>query len=97
MRFVIGAEMKSKYNTIIDIFLLQKDFYSKLTDKSMWLYIGIVFVGLRDVIFYILNPQNTKGFFITNLSLNFKTAAVLFITALIIGFVDVICFSYPVF
>lgn len=89
--------MKSKYNTIIDIFLLQKDFYSKLTDKSMWLYIGIVFVGLRDVIFYILNPQNTKGFFITNLSLTFKTAAVLFITALIIGFVDVICFSYPVF
>ncbi len=97
MRFVIGAEMKSKYNTIIDIFLLQKDFYSKLTDKSMWLYIGIVFVGLRDVIFYILNPQNTKGFFITNLSLNIKTAAILFITALIIGFVDVICFSYPVF
>ncbi len=97
MRFVIGAEMKSKSNTIIDLFLLQKDFYSRLTDKSMWLYIGIVFVGLRDVIFYILNPQNPKGLFITNLSFNFKTAALLFITALIIGFVDVICFSYPVF
>ncbi|ACL77278.1 hypothetical protein [Ruminiclostridium cellulolyticum] len=89
--------MKSKYNTFIDFFLLQKDFYSKLTDKSLWLYIGIVFVGLRDVIFYILNPQNPKGFFITNLSFDLKTASILLITALLIGFIDVLCFSYPVF
>lgn len=89
--------MKSKSNKIIDLFLLQKDFYSKLTDKSMWLYAGIVFVGLRDVIFSILDPENNKGLFINKLSFNFKTIVVLLITALIIGFVDVLCFSYPVF
>jgi hypothetical protein len=89
--------MKTKYNRFIDLFLLQKDFYSRLTDKSLWLYIGIVFVGIRDVAFNVLNTSSTTSVLRGNLSMDFRTMAALLVTALIIGLVDVLSFSYPVF
>lgn len=88
--------MKFKTTKIIDFFLLQKDFYSKLTDKSMWLYIGIALVGIRDVVLGVIgrNIDTSDNIYI---SLNARTAAILLITALVIGLADTLCFSYPIF
>ena len=88
--------MKFKTSKIIDFFLLQKDFYSKLTDKNMWLYIGIALVGIRDVGMGVLGI-NFNAPDKTGIVFNIKTGALLFLAALVIGLVDVICFSYPVF
>lgn len=88
--------MKFKSSKIIDFFLLTKDFYSKLTDKNMWLYIGIALVGIRDVSLGVLGVN----FDITDkmsVTINIRTGAILFLAALIIGLIDVICFSYPIF
>lgn len=88
--------MKFKTTKIIDFFLLQKDFYSKLTDKSMWLYIGIALVGIRDVVLSVLgkNIDTSDNVYI---QLDLRTAAILFAVAMIIGLVDTMCFSYPIF
>lgn len=88
--------MKFKTTPIIDFFLLQKDFYSKLTDKSMWLYIGIALIGIRDVGLGIIgtNINTADGI---SISYNVRTALILFITALVIGMIDAMCFSYPIF
>ncbi len=88
--------MKFRSSKIIDFFLLQKDFYSKLNDKKMWLYIGIALVGLRDVGLGVIG-MNFDPSAKTHVALNIRTGAILFIAALLIGFIDVICFSYPVF
>jgi len=85
--------MKSKSSKIIDFFLLKKDFYSKLTDKSMWLYIGLALVGIRDVLFAIIgNADYSK-----NIQINIKTIGILLVMVSVIGLVDAISFSYPVF
>lgn len=89
--------MKFKSSKIIDFFLLKKDFYSKLTDKSMWLYIGIALVGIRDVVFSIIGMNATNTDYSKIIEFNFKTIGVLLVTVLAIGLVDVISFSYPIF
>ncbi|MHB8064005.1 MAG: hypothetical protein ACYDG2_15475 [Ruminiclostridium sp.] len=89
--------MKLKSNKIIDFFLLKKDFYSKLTDKIMWLYIGIVVLGIRDVIFFILGMNSTGTNYSRSLQFNVKTIGILLVAVLVIGLVDAICFSYPIF
>ena len=89
--------MKLKSSKIIDIFLLKKDFYSKLTDKSMWLYIGIALVGIRDVVSTIIVRNSNNTDLSNKVQLNFKTIGILLVTALVIGLIDVICFSYPIF
>ena len=89
--------MKLKSSKVIDFFLLKKDFYSKLTDKSMWLYIGIAFVGVRDAVFAILGMNSNNTEVNNKILFNFKTIGILLVTALIIGLIDVISFSYPAF
>ncbi|QNU67471.1 hypothetical protein EHE19_002790 [Ruminiclostridium herbifermentans] len=89
--------MKLNFNKLIDFFLLKKDFYSKLNDKIMWLYVGIVFVGLRDVFFVALNMNSNNAEFKNNFILDFKSIGMLILTALVVGFLDLIAFSYPAF
>jgi hypothetical protein len=89
--------MKLKSSKIIDFFLLKKDFYSKLTDKSMWLYIGIALVGIRDVVLAIIGMNYNNTGLSNKIQLNVKTIGILLITALVIGLIDAICFSYPIF
>jgi len=89
--------MKLKSSTVIDFFLLKKDFYSKLNDKSMWLYIGIVLVGIRDVAFALFGSNSSSTDYSKIINFNIKTIGLLFLTALAIGLVDALCFSYPVF
>ncbi len=85
-----------KLKRIIDFFLLKKDFYARLNDKNMWLYIGIALVGIRDVGLGVLGLNISP---IESSAINFtlKTCAILFLAALVIGLIDVICFSYPIF
>lgn len=89
--------MKLDFNKIIDFFLLKRDFYSKLNDKIMWLYVGIVFVGLRDVFFVALNLYSKNVDFKNNFAFDFETTGMLVLTALVVGFLDLIAFSYPAF
>lgn len=89
--------MKLKSSKIIDFFLLKKDFYSKLTDKSMWLYIGIALVGIRDVVFAIISMNASNVDYSKNIQFNVKTIGILLLTAIVIGLVDAISFSYPIF
>lgn len=89
--------MNSKFSRIIDFFLLKKDFYSKLTDKSMWLYIGIALLGIRDVVFAVLGMNYSDAETKSAVHYDIKIVAMLFVTALVIGLVDAISFSYPVF
>lgn len=89
--------MKLGFGKVIDFFLLQKDFYSRLTDKSMWLYIGIAFVGIRNVFFSILMMRANNVEFSEGFHLDVRTISILLATALIIGLFDVISFSYPIF
>ncbi len=89
--------MKLNFNRIIDLFLLKKDFYSKLNDKIMWLYVGIVFVGLRNVFFVAVNMISSNEDSKNNFVLDFKTTGILILTVLVVGFIDLIAFSYPAF
>jgi hypothetical protein len=89
--------MKLKFNNVIDFFLLQKDFYAKLTDKSIWLYIGIVFLGIRDISFYMFGMNSNNINYSNQIQFDIKTIAILLATILLIGFIDAIAFSYPVF
>jgi hypothetical protein len=89
--------MKSKTSKIIDFFLLKKDFYAKLTDKSMWLYIGIALVGIRDIVFAIIGMNYNNADISNKIQFNVKTIGILLVTALVIGLVDAISFSYPIF
>lgn len=88
--------MKLKTSKVIDFFLLQKDFYSKLNDKNMWLYIGIILVGIRDVGLGVLG-LGMASVDKTVISFNLKTGAVLLAAVILIGLIDVVCFSYPIF
>jgi len=89
--------MKLKSSKIIDFFLLKKDFYSKLTDKSMWLYIGIALVGIRDIGFAIIGMNSSTIDKSNNIQFSIKTVGILLVAAVVIGLVDVISFSYPIF
>lgn len=89
--------MKLKFSNIIDFFLLPKDIYSRLTDKGMWLYIGIFFVGVRDVVLSLVGTSLSDNNFYSELHFDMRVIAVLLLTVLVIGFLDVISFSYPIF
>lgn len=89
--------MKLNFNKLMDFFLLKKDFYSKLNDKTLWLYIGIAFVGLRDVFFATITIGSNNVYFRNNLEFSFRTIGILILAALVVGFVDVISFAYPAF
>jgi len=82
---------------LLDIFLLPRRLYQNLTDRKLPLYLGILFVGLADLALPHLKENYIKLF--ANKSLNALLCnvilAVLF--AVVIGLVDVIFFSVPLF
>lgn len=81
--------------SIWDILLLPKGVYQRLTDNKLTLYLGILFVGFVDVLFPLLTGEGlfygkTQQSIIFNIVL-----ACAFVV--IIGLIDVISFSYPLF
>ena len=88
--------MKSN-KKFLDYFLLPKDYYAKLTDKSFWLYIGIAAVGFRDVLLAILGLLSSNEQFKDTFALSLRSIAILLLSIIVIGFIDVLCFSYPAY
>ena len=88
--------MKSN-KKFLDYFLLPKDYYAKLTDKSFWLYIGIAAVGIRDVLLAILGLLSSNEQFNDTFAFSLRSIGILLLSIIVIGFIDVLCFSYPAF
>ncbi|MCX7749355.1 MAG: hypothetical protein N2645_21055 [Clostridia bacterium] len=85
--------MKKK---ILDILLLPKSFYERLTDKRAFLYIGILLVGIRDMAMWIF-AGNTGVFIDKSQPELLRNIAVLAMFIIVIGAIDVLFFSLPVF
>lgn len=83
-------------NRLLDILLLPKQIYQKLTDKKPFLYGGIIFVGAVDMVFPLIDHRvmvfGGKSAGMLNYNIGF---ALLFM--LILGFVDVLFFCLPIF
>ncbi|MCX7924048.1 MAG: hypothetical protein N3B21_18855 [Clostridia bacterium] len=77
-----------------DIFLLPKGFYQRITDSRGTLYAGIILVGIKDVVYTLIDayPRIFAGKAQAALVTNIALAAVL---VLLIGLIDVIFFSKP--
>lgn len=81
---------------ISDILLLPKKLYEKMTGKRHTLILGIILVGIADMVF-TLYENHTR-------LLTGKTAAVLYynitltiVLTILVGFIDVLFFSLPLF
>jgi len=83
-------------NRLLDILLLPRQFYQKLSAKKPLLFLGIAFVGLVDIIFPLIEHRimvfggKTVGI------LNYNIGMAIIFT-LILGLVDVMFFTLPVF
>ncbi|MCX7711763.1 MAG: hypothetical protein N2484_18120 [Clostridia bacterium] len=80
----------------LDIFLLPKELYRRLNEDRTTLYLGIILVGLRDVGLYLGNrmPEFFAG---KSQGILLQNAAVVLGFILLIGLIDVIFFSYPLY
>lgn len=83
-------------NKFLDFFLLPKHIYQKLTDKKGWLYLGIIFVGVCDLIFTLINNK-AMIFGVGTSQKLYYNMGLIFLFILIMGFVDVLIFSRPLF
>lgn len=83
-------------NRLLDILLLPRQIYQKLSDKKLFLFLGVVFVGLADMIFPLIDKRVMAfgGKSVEILNYNIGMAIVF---TLILGFLDVIFFTLPVF
>ena len=82
--------------TILDVLLFPKSYFAKLTDKLPTLFLGIIFVGLSDAVFLLLNRIPV---IFCNKTLNvliFNSTLALCI-AVLLGLIDIIFFSVPLF
>lgn len=79
-----------------DIFLLPREFYHGLTDNRFTLYLGILLVGMRDTGFYlwgssdVFSPARVQDVLLRNLP-------IILGFVVLIGLLDVIFFSFPVY
>lgn len=82
--------------TILDILLLPKSFFAKITDKLPTLILGIIFVGLTDAAFLLLKhiPRLFVNKTLTVLIFNSTLALCV---AILLGLIDIIFFSLPLF
>ena len=80
---------------LLNIFLLPKTLHQKITSKVWPLFIGFAFVGAFDILF----PPNHTFEAITNTksldNLLYKLVVIL-VFSMIIGAIDLICFSWPI-
>ncbi|MCX7749623.1 MAG: hypothetical protein N2645_22435 [Clostridia bacterium] len=85
---------------LMDIFLFPKELYRRINADKTTLYLGILFIGIIDVILYNL------PYFVTNFSNIFVfrpigslifNISLLILSVIVIGILDVLFFSTPVF
>lgn len=84
-----------KKYSIWDMLLLPRGVYQRITDKKLTLYLGILFVGFVDVFFPLLSKVGVfSGKQQQDIIFNIILTCAF---AVIIGLIDVVCFSYPMF
>ncbi len=83
-------------DNFFDLILLSKKTYARFTNKLITLYLGIIFVGITDVIFDVI--LNYKAVFL------YKTGPVLFYNCIFIaiiivfmGLIDNVFFAVPLY
>ncbi len=82
--------------TILDILLLPKSFFAKITDKLPILFLGIIFVGLTDAAFLLL--QHIPRLFVNKtLTVLIFNSTLALCVAILLGLVDIVFFSLPLF
>lgn len=81
---------------ILDLLLMSKQFYKKITERIITLYVGLVVVGIFNM--FIILTDNFKGLFLerplttTIFNIGFAVTSIM-----LIGFMDVVFFSMPIF
>ena len=82
--------------TFLDILLFPKAYFAKITEKLPTLFLGIVFVGLSNAVFLLLDRIPV---IFCNKTLNvliFNSTLALCI-AVLLGLIDIVFFSIPLF
>jgi len=82
---------------LLDIFLLPRRLYQNLTGRKLTLYLGILFVGLADLALPNLRENYIKLFSNKTLDVLVYNVILTVLFVVIIGLVDVIFFSVPLF
>lgn len=81
---------------ILDMLLLPKKIYDKLTDKKLTLYIGFILVGIVDLCIFFIDDF-AYLFTGKSISILFYNITLALLMIVIIGFVDVLFFTVPLF
>lgn len=81
---------------LLDLLLLPKKFYKKFTAKKSTLFIGIVLDGLLFMILTLID-NFTKIFHGKSIMIIYFNVTLAVIFIVLIGFIDVIFFSIPIF
>ena len=83
-------------NKIFDFLLLSKIFYKKISDKLLTLYIGILFIGVVDIVFIIIN--NWKILFADkSVQIVFYNVSLSVTMIILLGLMDIVFFTVPLF
>ncbi len=83
-------------NTLLDILLLPRSFYKKISDRMNTLYPGIILVGFIDIGFALGTKLYSYFFGKSQSALIFNISlAICFV--LLIGLIDVVFFALPLF
>jgi len=81
---------------LLDILLLPKQVYQKLTDKKIFLYGGIIFIGMADLAIPLFERRMTIFGGKSSELLNYNIGIAL-VFILLLGFVDLMFFGLPMF
>lgn len=83
-------------NRLLDILLLPKKVYQKFTDKKPFLFGGIIFIGLADMVFPLFEHRVMIFSGKSTGLLNYNIGLAIIFT-LLIGFIDILFFGLPIF
>ena len=83
--------------SLLDILLLPKSFYTKLTDKLLTLYLGIAFVGLFDTGFALVANNKLRLFFGRPYVFLVYNISLALCVVILLGLIDIVFFSLPLF
>ncbi len=82
--------------TLLDILLLPKSLFAKITDKLPILFLGFTFVGLADAAVLLLK-HIPRIFVNKTLSVLIFNSTLALCIAILLGLIDVVFFSLPLF
>lgn len=86
-----------KNRSLSDILLFPKSLFEKITDKRATLYLGILLVGVVDIIFPSIVENYTSLFAGKSPGELTSKIILIAISIVLIGLIDVLFFSFPLF